>query len=180
MKFTPTEVDGCMIVDLEPHSDDRGFFARAYCNEEFGAQGLDNQMVQANMSFNYQAGTVRGMHRQVPPYAEGKLVRCLRGAIVDVALDLREDSPTFGKHVMEELSAENRRALWVPPYVSHGYQTLVDDTEVLYLVSGPYAPEGERPQRYDDPAFGLTWPLEVTVISEKDRTAPDWDGAPIS
>lgn len=180
MKFTPTEVDGCMIVELEEHGDDRGFFARAFCTEEFAAQGLDNQVVQANLSFNYKAGTVRGMHRQIPPYAEGKLVRCIRGAIVDVALDLREDSPTFGKHAMVELSAENRRALWVPPYVAHGYQSLVDNTEVLYQVSGPYAPEGERGQRHDDPAFGLVWPHEVAVISEKDQSWPDWDGRPLS
>ncbi len=179
MRFTRTEVDGCVIVDLEEHSDDRGFFARAFCTEEFAAQGLDTQVVQANLSFNHRAGTLRGMHRQIPPYAEGKLVRCIRGAIVDVALDLREDSPTFGKHAMVELTADNRRALWVPPYVAHGYQTLADDTEVLYQVSGPYAPEGERGQRYDDPAFGLQWPVEVAVISEKDRSWPDWNGRSI-
>ena len=135
--------------------------------------------MQANLSFNHKAGTLRGMHRQIPPHAEGKLVRCIRGTIIDVALDLREDSPTFGRHAMVELSADNRRALWVPPYVAHGYQTLADDTEVLYQVSGPYAPEGERGQRYDDPAFGLQWPHEVTVISDKDRSWPDWDGKPI-
>lgn len=176
MKFLPTEVDGAMIVELEPHSDDRGFFARTFCTEEFGAEGLDTSVVQANMSFNHKAGTMRGMHRQIAPYAEGKLVRCIRGTIVDVALDLREDSPTYGKHAMVELSADNRRALWVPPYCGHGYLTLTDDTEVLYQVSGPYAPGGERGQRHDDPAFGIVWPREVAVISEKDRSWPDWDG----
>lgn len=176
MRFSPTDVAGCMIIDLEEHSDDRGFFARAFCTEEFAAQGLDTQVVQANLSFNHRAGTLRGMHRQIAPYAEGKLVRCIRGAIVDVALDLREDSPTFGRHAMVELTADNRRALWIPPYVAHGYQTLLDSTEVLYQVSGPYAPEGERGQRYDDPAFGLQWPMEVAVISDKDRSWPDWDG----
>lgn len=176
MKFTPTAVDGCLIIDLEPHSDDRGFFARTFCTEEFSAAGLDASVVQCNMSFNHKAGTVRGMHRQIPPYAEGKLVRCTRGAIVDVAVDSREDSPTFGQHVMVELTADNRRALFIPPYVLHGYQTLVDDTEVTYQVTGPYAPTGERPQRYDDPQFGLTWPHEVTVISDKDANAPDWTG----
>lgn len=180
MKFTPTEVDGALVVDLQQHEDDRGFFARTFDVAEFGGQGLDTSVVQANMSFNHRAGTVRGMHRQIPPYAEGKLVRCVRGAIVDVALDLREDSPTFGRHAVVELSMHNRRALWVPPYVAHGFQTLTDDTEVLYQVSGPYAPEGERGQRFDDPAFGLSWPLPVAVISEKDRTWPDWDGAPLS
>ncbi len=120
------------------------------------------------------------MHRQLPPHAEGKLVRCTAGAIVDVGLDLREDSPTFGKHVMVELTADNFRALWLPPYVSHGYQTLVDDTVVSYQVSGPYAPGAEKAQRFDDPAFGITWPREVTLISEKDRTCPDWDGKPIA
>lgn len=179
MRFLPTEVEGCMVVELEARSDDRGFFARTFCTDEFAAAGLDTQVVQANMSFNHRAGTLRGMHRQVPPHAEGKLVRCVRGAIVDVALDLREDSPTFGRHAMVELSADNRRALWVPPYVAHGYQTLVDETEVTYQVSGPYAPEGERGQRYDDPAFGIRWPLEVTVVSEKDRSWPDWDGRPL-
>lgn len=180
MKFLPTEVDGAMIVELEPHSDDRGFFARTFCTEEFGAAGLDTTVVQANMSFNHKAGTMRGMHRQIAPHAEGKLVRCIRGTIVDVALDLREDSPTYGRHAMVELSADNRRALWVPPYCGHGYLTLTDDTEVLYQVSGPYAPEGERGQRYDDPAFGIDWPREVAVISEKDRTWPDWEGPAFS
>ncbi|WP_454085463.1 dTDP-4-dehydrorhamnose 3,5-epimerase [Georgenia sp. Marseille-Q6866] len=180
MRFEPTDVAGCMVVELEERADDRGFFARTFCTEEFAAQGLDTQVVQANLSYNHRAGTLRGMHRQIPPHAEGKLVRCIRGAIVDVALDLREDSPTFGKHAMVELTADNRRALWVPPYVAHGYQTLVDATEVLYQVSGPYAPEGERGQRFDDPAFGLRWPLEVTVISDKDRSWPDWDGRPLS
>ncbi len=176
MKFTPTAIDGCLIIDIEPHTDDRGFFARTFCTQEFAAAGLDTSVIQCNMSFNHKAGTVRGMHRQIPPYAEGKLVRCTRGAIVDVAVDSREDSPTFGQHVMVELSADNRRALFIPPYVLHGYQTLVDDTEVTYQVTGPYAPQGERPQRYDDLQFGLTWPHEVTVISEKDANAPDWTG----
>ncbi len=176
MKFTPTAIDGCFIIDLEPHTDDRGFFARTFCTEEFAAAGLDTSVVQCNMSFNHKAGTVRGMHRQIPPYAEGKLVRCTRGSIVDVAVDSREDSPTFGQHVMVELTADNRRALFIPPYVLHGYQTLVDNSEVTYQVTGPYAPQGERPQRYNDPQFGLAWPHEVTVISEKDANAPDWTG----
>lgn len=179
MKFTDTEVQGCMLVDLQEHRDDRGFFARTFCVDEFAQHGLDTLVAQANISFNHRAGTVRGMHRQMPPHAEGKLVRCTAGAIVDVALDLREDSPTFGKHVMAELRADNLRALWVPPYVGHGYQTLVDDTMVSYQVSGPYAPGAESTQRFDDPAFNIAWPLEVTVVSDKDRSSPDWDGKPI-
>lgn len=176
MKFTPTDIDGCMIVDVEPHSDDRGFFARTFCTQEFAAQGLDTAVVQCNMSFNHTAGTLRGMHRQIPPHAEGKLVRCTRGSIVDAAVDAREDSATYGASVMVELTADNRRALWIPPYVLHGYQTLADDSEVMYQVSGPYAPEGERGQRYNDPQFGLTWPVPVTVISDKDKNWPDWNG----
>lgn len=179
MKFTPTEVHGVMLVELQEHRDDRGFFARSFATEEFAEHGMDTMVAQANISFNHKAGTLRGMHRQLPPHAEGKLVRCTAGAIVDVALDLREDSPTFGKHVMVELTADNFRALWLPPYVSHGYQTLVDDTVVSYQVSGPYAPGAEKGQRFDDPAFGITWPREVSVISEKDRMCPDWDGKPI-
>lgn len=180
MKFTSTDIEGCMLVELQEHRDERGFFARSFCTQEFADHGLDTLVAQANISFNHRAGTVRGMHRQLPPHAEGKLVRCTAGAIVDVALDLREDSPSFGKHVMVELTADNFRALWLPPYVSHGYQTLVDDTVVSYQVSGPYAPGAEKGQRFDDPAFGITWPLEVTVISEKDRTCADWDGKPIT
>lgn len=179
MKFTPTAVEGCFIVDLQLHSDDRGFFARSYCTDEFAAQGIDFTIAQANTSFNHAAGTMRGMHRQIAPAAEGKLVRCTRGTIIDCCLDLREDSPTFGEHVMVELSADNRRALWIPPYCGHGYLTMTDDTEITYQVSGKYTPEAERGQRYDDPAFGLEWPGEVVVISDKDKAWPDWDGKKI-
>lgn len=172
MRFIPTEVDGAMIVDLEPHSDDRGLFARTFDVDEFAAHGLDVGVAQCNLSFNHRAGTLRGLHRQVPPHAEGKLVRCTAGAIVDVAVDVRPESPTYGRHVMVELTAGNRRALYVPPYVAHGYQTFVDDTEVSYQVSGPYAPGGEQGFRYDDPAFAIDWPLPVTVISPKDAAWP--------
>ena len=172
MKFTPTDVLGAVVVDLEPHFDDRGMFARAFDAEAFRAHGLDAAVVQANMSFNHRAGTVRGLHRQVPPHAEGKLVRCIAGAIVDVAVDVRPGSPTYGRHVMVELSAANRRALFVPPYVAHGYQTLVDDTEVMYQVSGPYAPGGEEGYRFDDPELAIRWPLPVAAISDKDASWP--------
>lgn len=179
MEFSPTDVDGCWILDLQLLTDERGFFARTFDSAIFEERGIDSLVAQANVSFNHKAGTLRGMHRQVEPYAEGKLVRCIRGRIIDCCLDLREDSPTFGKNVMVELSADNRRALWIPPYCAHGYLTLTDDTEVTYQVSGPYAPEGERGQRYNDPAFGLEWPADVVVISDKDRNWPDWDGKPI-
>ncbi len=167
MKFTTTAVDGATVVDLEPFSDDRGFFARTFDADEIAAHGIDAHVAQANVSWNVRAGTVRGLHRQVPPHAEGKLVRCTAGAIVDVAVDVRPGSPTYGRHVMVELTAENRRALWVPPYVAHGYQTLVDGTEVVYQVSGPYAPGGEQGYRHDDPAFGLVWPLPVAVVTRQ-------------
>lgn len=179
MKFTPTEVEGCWIVDMEPHADNRGFFARSYCEDEFAAHGITKKPVQANTSFNHTAGTMRGMHRQIAPAAEGKLVRCTAGRLTDCCLDLREDSPTFGKHVMVELSAENHRALWVPPYCGHGFVTHEDNTEATYMVSGKYSPEHERGSRYDDPAFGLEWPEEIRVISDKDASWPDWDGKPI-
>ncbi|MDM8083247.1 dTDP-4-dehydrorhamnose 3,5-epimerase family protein [Cellulomonas cellasea] len=165
-------MDGVLLVDLEPHADDRGFFARAFDAAEFARNGLDAHVAQANVSFNHRAGTVRGMHRQIPPHAEGKLVRCTAGAIVDVALDVRPGSPTHGQHVMAELSAANRTALFVPPYVAHGYQTLVDDTEVVYQVSGPYVPGAEQGFRYDDEAFAIVWPLPVTVVSAKDAAWP--------
>lgn len=179
MKFIPTRVEGCVVVEPEPFTDSRGYFTRIFDQSEFRAQGLDPSVVQCNMSGNRQAGTVRGMHRQVPPFAEAKLVRCVRGAIVDVCLDLRGDSATFGEHVMVELSADNALALFVPAYCAHGYQTLVDDTHVIYQVSGPYVPEAERGQRYDDPAFGIVWPRDVTAVSDKDAGWPEWDGKAI-
>lgn len=172
MKYTRTNVDGVVVVELEQRADDRGFFARTFDADEFAAHGLDATVAQCNLSYNHRAGTLRGLHRQVPPHAEGKLVRCVAGSIVDVAVDVRPESPTHGQHVMVELSAENRVALFVPPYVAHGYQTLVDGAEVVYQVSGPYAPQGEEGYRYDDPAFAIPWPLEVSVVSAKDAAWP--------
>jgi dTDP-4-dehydrorhamnose 3,5-epimerase len=170
MKYTPTEIEGVLIVDLEPRWDERGMFTRFFDAEEMAEQGIP-EFVQGNQSFNHKAGTIRGLHRQFPPNAEGKLVRCVAGAIVDVAVDVRPGSPTNGKTVMVELSAENRRALYLPPYMAHGYQTLVDNTEVMYQVTGRYAPGGEEGFRYDDPAFALEWPLPVSEISDKDANA---------
>lgn len=177
MHFTPTALDGVVVVELDEHTDDRGMFARTFDAELFAAHGLDDTVVQCNVSHNHRAGTVRGMHLQVPPHHEGKLVRCTRGAIVDVALDVRAGSPTYGRHVMVELTATNRRALFVPRYVAHGYQTLVDDTEVTYQVSGPYVPGAERGYRHDDPAFAIPWPLPVTAVSAKDASWPLLDAA---
>jgi dTDP-4-dehydrorhamnose 3,5-epimerase len=175
MRYTSTTVAGVTIIDLEPHRDHRGFFARSFCADEFASHGLIAEVAQTNLCFNNTRGTLRGLHRQVPPHAEGKLVRCVRGAIADVAVDVRPESPTFGKHVMVELSADNRRALFLPPYVAHGFQTLEDNTDVLYQVSGPYEPDGEQGFRCDDPQFGIKWPLPVTVISEKDASCPYLD-----
>lgn len=180
MKWTPTEVDGCWIIDIAPFTDDRGFFARTFDAKEFAEHGLPTQFVQANMSTNHAKGTMRGMHRQIAPSAEGKLVTCHKGTIVDCCLDLREDSPTYGSHAMVELSEENHRALWIPANCGHGYLTMSDDTLVTYQVCDWYAPELERGQRWDDPAFNLQWPGEVNVISDKDRNWPDWDGKPFA
>ncbi|WP_454043011.1 dTDP-4-dehydrorhamnose 3,5-epimerase [Cellulosimicrobium sp. Marseille-Q8652] len=172
MRLEPTVIDGVTIVELDLLSDERGFFARTFDAEVFAAAGLPSAVAQANVSYNRRAGTVRGLHRQAPPHSEGKLVRCVAGAIADVAVDVRPGSPTFGAHVLVELSAANRRALFVPPYVAHGYQTLTDDAEVTYQVSGPYAPDGEDGYRHDDPAFGISWPLPVRLVSPKDAAWP--------
>lgn len=174
MKFTESSLPGCYVIDIEPHRDDRGFFARAWCRNEFEAVGLNGALCQANLSFNAAEGTLRGMHYQLEPHGEAKLVRCTRGAIFDVAVDLRSDSPTFGQWFGAELSEENRRMLYVPESFAHGFQTLCDDTEVYYLVSEFYTPGAERGARYDDPAFGIEWPREVTAISEKDSSWPDF------
>ncbi|NNE72731.1 MAG: dTDP-4-dehydrorhamnose 3,5-epimerase [Acidimicrobiales bacterium] len=168
MLFTPTEIDGVTIVELEPRGDDRGFFARFYCREELLGAGLDPVDEQGNLSYSTQAGTLRGLHWQEAPAAEAKLVRCIAGSIFDVAVDIRPDSPTYRNHVGVELSAANRLALYVPKGAAHGYQTLEADTEVLYLTSTPYTPDAERGMRYDDPALGITWPHEVTELSDKD------------
>lgn len=172
MIFHTTPIAGVAIIDLEERSDDRGFFARSFCREEFKAAGLNPHIEQANVSFNFAAGTLRGMHFQISPSPETKLIRCTRGAIVDTIVDMRWGSPTRLQHVSVELTADNRRALYVPAYFAHGYQTLVDNTEVSYMVSGKYAPAEERGLRQDDPALGLEWPLPVEDISAKDAAWP--------
>jgi dTDP-4-dehydrorhamnose 3,5-epimerase len=167
--FTETKLEGAFIIDLDRKEDNRGFFARAFCQHEFEEHGLKPAIAQANLAFNRRKGSVRGMHFQFPPAAETKLVRCTRGAILDIIVDLRPESPTYLDHVAVELTADNHRALYVPERFAHGYQVLEDVTETSYQVGEFYAPETEGGLRYDDPSLGLTWPLPVTEMSEKDR-----------
>jgi dTDP-4-dehydrorhamnose 3,5-epimerase len=174
--ITKTHIADVAIIDLELREDDRGFFARTFDVAEFEAAGLNPAVEQGNASFNHKAGTLRGMHYQLPYAPEVKLVRCVRGAIVDKVVDMRPDSPTYRQHVSVELTAENRRALYVPAMFAHGYQTLVDGTEVTYQVTGKYTPDAERGQRWNDPALSLEWPLEVSTISAKDAAWPLLEG----
>lgn len=172
MIFTETKLKGAFIIDVELLVDQRGAFSRTFCAQEFAQHGLKPTVAQCNLSFNHQAGTLRGLHYQVPPAAETKLVRCTKGAIYDVIVDMRPDSPTYQQHIGVELTADNRRALYVPELFAHGYQALTDGAEVIYQVGEFYTPGYERGLRYDDPTFGITWPLPVTVISEKDASWP--------
>jgi dTDP-4-dehydrorhamnose 3,5-epimerase len=175
MIFASTPLEGAWIIDSERVSDRRGFFARTFCAHEFAARGLKATVAQASLSYSRAKGTLRGMHFQRPPVSEAKLVRCTRGAIHDVIVDLRPWSPSFLAHVAVELTAENRRALYIPDGFAHGFQTLADDTEVVYQMSEFYAPGHEAGLRHDDPSLALEWPLAVTEISEKDRRWPDLD-----
>lgn len=177
MIFTPTRLEGAYLIDLERREDERGFFARVWCEREFSEHGLQTHYVQCNLSFSPRKGTLRGLHLQRPPRAEVKVVRCTRGAIYDVIVDLRPRSPTHKGWVGVELTADNRRMLYVPEGFAHGYQTLVDETETVYPVSEFYAPEFEAGVRWNDPAFGIEWPdAEGALLSEKDRSWPDYDG----
>jgi dTDP-4-dehydrorhamnose 3,5-epimerase len=169
MIFTETELHGAYVIDLERREDNRGFFARTFCQDEFEAHGLKPVIAQANVGYNRYRGTVRGMHFQYPPKPETKLVRATRGAILDIIVDLRPESPTYLQHVAVELDEDNRRALYVPERFAHGYQVLADGTETTYQVGEFYAPECEGGLRHDDPRLGLSWPLPVTEISDKDR-----------
>ena len=168
MRFGSTEVSGPVVVELEPHADARGTFARLFCRQEFDAEGLDPVVAQVSLATSARAGTVRGLHYQAEPMAESKLVRCVRGSVFDVAVDVRPDSPTYLRHVEVELTARSLRALYVPTGFAHGYQTCADDTEMLYVTSQLYSPTHERGLRHDDPALAITWPLPVSVISDKD------------
>ena len=172
MRFVETKLRGAFVLELEPREDDRGFFARSFCQKEFEAHGLKPSVAQCNTSFNHRRGTMRGMHYQLPPAAETKLVRCTRGSILDVIVDLRPGSPTYLQHVAVELSEQNRRQLYVPELFAHGYLSLTDGAEVAYQVGEFYTPGCERGIRYDDPQLGIDWPIAVEVISEKDASWP--------
>jgi dTDP-4-dehydrorhamnose 3,5-epimerase len=172
MRFTETAVVGAFVIDPEPFSDERGSFARVFCAHEFEEHGLEPRIVQSNLSVNHQAGTLRGLHYQRAPHEETKLVRCIRGALFDVVVDLRPGSPSYRRWVGVELTADNQRALFVPRGCAHGFQTLVDDTEAIYDVSAMYAPDHEGGAHHADPAFGIEWPLPVASISDKDRSWP--------
>ena len=175
MKFLETPLKGAFIIDLEKREDGRGFFARAWCQEEFESNGIYRLPVQANMSFNKKGGTMRGMHYQAAPYQESKLIRCIRGSIYDVIIDLRKDSPTYKQWFGLELNDENRTMLFVPEDFAHGFLALKDNSEVMYQVSAFYNFGSERIIRYNDPSFNIKWPIEVNVISEKDINTPDFE-----
>jgi len=172
MHFTETDVVGARVIDPTPHQDDRGRFLRAWCAKEFAENGINFVPLQANMGLSVRKGTVRGMHFQEAPALEAKLVRCTRGAMFDVVLDLRPGSSSYRKWCGVELSADNARMLYVPEGCGHGYQTLADGTEMYYMASAPYTPSAARGVRFDDPGFGIQWPLEPTVVSEQDQNWP--------
>jgi dTDP-4-dehydrorhamnose 3,5-epimerase len=176
MTFAETELKGAYLVGLEKREDDRGFFARSWCQQEFKARGLNPRLVQCNISFNKRRGTLRGMHYQVAPHEEAKLVRVTRGAIHDVIIDVRPHSPTFKRHVAVELTAENHLMLYVPEGLAHGFVTLEDNTEVFYQMSEFFASECARGVRWNDPAFGIDWPILTPIIHERDRNFPDFTG----
>lgn len=168
MQFTETKLQGAFVIALEPRIDHRGFFSRTFCAREFEAHNLKPAVSQCNVSFNYSKGTLRGMHYQLAPATETKFIRCTKGAIYDVIVDMRPESPTYLQHFGVELSDENRLALYVPEMFAHGYQALTDDSEIIYQVSEFYTPNRERGLRYDDPVLGIEWPLPISEISEKD------------
>ena len=174
MIFSPTPLDGAFVVEPEPREDTRGLFARTWCQRELAARGLDARLAQCSTSFNKRKGTLRGMHYQAAPLGETKLVRCTRGSMYDVIVDLRPDSPTFTRWFGAMLSADNRKAMYVPVGFAHGFQTLEDDTEDFYQISEFYSPDHARGVRWDDPAFGILWPADGRTIVEHDRGYPDF------
>ncbi|HKI04621.1 MAG TPA: dTDP-4-dehydrorhamnose 3,5-epimerase [Thermoanaerobaculia bacterium] len=178
MIFRETPLAGAWVLEPERFEDERGFFARTYCRRDFEERGLDAGIAQCSVSFNHRRGTLRGLHFQTAPHEEVKLVRVTRGAVWDVIVDLRDGSPTFGRHFSVVLSAENRHELYIPKGMAHGFQTLEDAAEVFYQISAFYVPEAARGYRWDDPAFAVPWPEPVTMISEKDRNLPFF--APLS
>lgn len=174
MRFTETKVAGAYLIEPEPIADERGFFARTWCREEFADHGLNPDLAQANISFNHRKGTLRGLHYQAAPHEEIKVIRCTRGSVYDVIVDLRPDSATFTRHFAIALTADNYRMLYVPAGFAHGFQTLEDDTELFYQISAFHSPEHARGVRWDDPAFQISWPPAERIISEADRGYPDF------
>lgn len=174
MQITETRIPGASIIEAERVADERGFYALAWAQSEFTVHGLNANLAQCNFSYNHRRGTVRGMHWQVPPHAETKLVRCIQGGIYDVIVDMREDSATYRHWVGVDLTAENHRALYIPEGCAHGFQTLEDATEVFYMITEYYTPAAARGMRWNDPAINVAWPLAVTVISERDAQYPDY------
>lgn len=172
MRFLPVSIAGARVLELDRIEDERGFFARSWCAEEFVAQGLDDRLVQCNVSYNRRRGTLRGLHYQEAPFAEAKLVRCTQGALFDVIVDVRPASPTYLRWEGFELSSANRRQLYIPQGVAHGFQTLTDDTEVFYQMSAPHVASAARGVRWDDPVVGVRWPVSDPVVSERDRSYP--------
>jgi dTDP-4-dehydrorhamnose 3,5-epimerase len=176
MKFTETRLQGALIIEPERLTDERGFFARTWCQREFETHGLNAALVQCNISFNAKRGTLRGMHHQTAPHEEAKLVRCTMGAIYDVIIDLRTESPTYMDWLSVELTSQNRTMLYIPEGFSHGFLTLADDTEVFYQMSEFHAPECAAGIRWNDPQFDITWPEDIHMIAEKDMQFPDFEG----
>lgn len=176
MKFTETPLAGAYVIELEPHGDERGYFARTWCRAEFETRGLNPRLEQCSTSFNRRRGTLRGLHYQAAPYEEAKLVRCARGSLYDLIVDLRPRSESFKKWFAVELSAKNLRMLYIPEGFAHGFQTLEDETEVLYQISQVYQPEYARGVRWDDPLFDFRWPIAERVMSERDQSFPDFTG----
>lgn len=175
MRFVPAPLSGAYIIEIEPHSDDRGFFSRVFCEREFTEAGLCTRFPQASVSFSKKKGTLRGMHYQNSPDWEVKLIRCTKGSVWDAIIDLRPDSPTYKEWFGAELSAENRRMMYAPVGFAHGFLTLADESEVFYQMSAFYAPSSESGIRWDDPAIGIDWPITPAVISAKDRAIPDFE-----
>lgn len=174
MNFIQTKLAGAYIVEIEKQKDERGFFARSWCRNEFETHGLNPNLAQCNISFNGKKGTLRGMHFQMEPFEEAKLVRCTMGSLYDVIVDLRQNSPSFGKHLGIILTPDNRRMLYVPEGFAHGFLTLDDNTEIFYQISEFYAPKYARGFRWNDPAFGIEWPSGVKIMSDRDRNYPDF------
>lgn len=174
MKFVPIPLDGAYLIELEPNVDDRGFFARTWSAEEFEARGITSKLAQCSISFNTRKGTLRGLHYQIEPYPEAKLVRCSAGAMYDVLVDLRRESTTHGKWFGVELNAENRKMVYIPKGFAHGFQTLADNTEIFYQISESYRSEAARGARWNDPAFAIDWPIANPILSERDCAFPDY------